>query len=401
MPVRERIRLGAFVPLPSHAGYHLIRISSSVIDLGKATENELAELTAACQKATFGVGGADVFDESYRKAGKMDLGKFAACFDVSGLLETISPDIMQGQNTDEDKFLKAEMYKLNVYGPGSFFKAHKDTPRSDDMIGSLVVIFPTTHAGGALTLEHAEKTWVFDSAADLASAATASLGYVAFYSDVTHAVEPVRAGYRVTLTYNLFLTDRRAGLATSQRHAPGFEPAFESALRTLLVTPAFLPAGGLLAYGLAHQYPFPAPPKLEYVQGKRAMPPSRLGPMLRLLKGNDARIRTGSEHIGLSTHVKVLYDSGENYDIDIAIDGKDSGKRVEETEDTQGENSEDPATAVGIPVHWVTKITNFNRVGSSYIAYGNDASIQHVYGNAALFVQVPAFGEGVRARKAE
>ncbi|KAJ7253769.1 hypothetical protein B0H12DRAFT_986977, partial [Mycena haematopus] len=271
------------------------------IDLGKAIDEDLAELTAACQKATLGVGGADILDESYRKAGKMDLGKFAPSFDVSGLLETVAPEIMQGQNADEDKFLKAEMYKLNVYGPGSFFKAHKDTPRSEDMIGSLVVVFPTTHAGGALTLEHNGKTWVFDSAAELASAPhTPSLAYVAFYSDVTHAVELVQTWYRVTLTYNLFLADRRTaqGPGHGQRHVPVPEQAFERALRTLLASPTFLPAGGFLAYGLTHQYPLPAPPKLD-----------RLGSVLRLLKGSDARIRTISERVGLVTHVKVLYES--------------------------------------------------------------------------------------------
>jgi hypothetical protein len=32
------------------------------------------------------------------------------------------------------------------------------------------------------------------------------------------------------------------------------------------------------------------------------------------------------------------------------------------------------------------------------MVYGNDASIEHVYGNAAIFVTIPAFGEGLRAQ---
>src|ERR1700761_9424078 len=95
-------------------------------------------------------------------------------------------------------------------GPGSFFKAHKDTPRSDDMIGSLVIVFPTAHEGGALTLSHGKNTWVFDSAAELAahgrgSESKPAVAYIAFFGDVTHAVEEVR------LTYNLFLADHTAG----------------------------------------------------------------------------------------------------------------------------------------------------------------------------------------------
>ncbi|KAJ7488394.1 hypothetical protein FB451DRAFT_1167828 [Mycena latifolia] len=37
-----------------------------------------------------------------------------------------------------------------------------------------------------------------------------------------------------------------------------------------------------------------------------------------------------------------------------------------------------------IPVHWVTRITETNRVRSPFIAYGNEASLGHIYGNAAL-----------------
>ncbi|KAJ7468267.1 hypothetical protein B0H11DRAFT_2305835 [Mycena galericulata] len=449
------------------------------IDLGQATEAELAALTTACQKATFGMGAVDVLDESYRKAGKLDLSKFAARFDVAGLLETITPDILAGQsNTDgEDKFLRAEMYKLNVYGssnplsspcPGSFFKSHKDTPRAEDMIGSLVVVFPTAHAGGELTLEHAGATWTFDSAAELSAAGTGSpaFAYVAFYSDVTHAVEPVRSGYRVTLTYNLFLADRSANphlTVTQQRHVPAPEAAFEEALRALLADASFLPAGGLLAYGLAHQYPIPGPAKPpswekgswvkgSWVQGRPQLPPTRLGRLLHLLKGADARIRTVAQRLGLPTAVQVLYDTSENYEYEEAVrKGRDvladdvlnmehvnesngmslqeeivkmgvvvqrPPKRAkelreernkkkyyrpedcppEEEEEQVGEITPTPADADAIPVHWVTRITALNRVGSTYVRYGNEADIKNVYGNAALFVRVPAFGEGTMAQ---
>jgi hypothetical protein len=103
-------------------------------------------------------------DLSYRKAGKMDVTDFMSRFDADrlGLSEFVRGQLLEG---DEDlKGLKTELYKLNVYGQfhllhnirvsshakgkDSFFKSHKDTPRSVDMIGSLVVIFPTPHQGG-------------------------------------------------------------------------------------------------------------------------------------------------------------------------------------------------------------------------------------------------------------
>ncbi|KAJ7118021.1 hypothetical protein C8R43DRAFT_1241993 [Mycena crocata] len=231
----------------------------------KASAEDLKHLATACQQATFGVAQQDILDETYRKAGKMDLDKFAARLDVvaSGLLDAITPDMLQGQSQDTEKVIRAEMYKLDVYGEFS----RKDTPRGDTMIGSLVVVFPTAHEGGELTLEHGATTWTFDSPAELTKIApTPALAYVAFYSDVTHAVEPVRTGYRVTLTYNLFLADRVGSSllivpGPAHRVIPAPEQAFEDALCSLLASLTFLPAGSLLAYGLAHQYPMPAPPE--------------------------------------------------------------------------------------------------------------------------------------------
>ncbi|KAJ7291409.1 hypothetical protein C8J57DRAFT_1272748, partial [Mycena rebaudengoi] len=91
---------------------------------------------------------------------RIDLGNATAAR-LRHLLRIISPDILQGQNTEADNYVRAEIYKFN------------DTPRREDMIGSLVVIFPTAHAGGALTLEHDGTAWTFDSATQLAAAISA------------------------------------------------------------------------------------------------------------------------------------------------------------------------------------------------------------------------------------
>ncbi|EEB89677.1 hypothetical protein MPER_12198, partial [Moniliophthora perniciosa FA553] len=76
---------------------------------------------------------------------------FAPPFDLAstGILQQVQKDLV-----DHDKALKrhvrAELYKLNVYDEGAFFKPHKDTPRAQNMFGSLVIIFPTQHKGEAL-----------------------------------------------------------------------------------------------------------------------------------------------------------------------------------------------------------------------------------------------------------
>ena len=79
-------------------------------------------------------------DTSYRNAVKLDPKYFTTSFQVADtpiLLNTMAmvPNV-QG--------IGAELYKLNIYSAGGFFnKAHVDTPRSDQMFGSLVVCLPT------------------------------------------------------------------------------------------------------------------------------------------------------------------------------------------------------------------------------------------------------------------
>jgi len=75
------------------------------------------------------------------------------------------------------------------------------------MFGSLVVVFPTNHEGGALVLRQDDKEWVFDSGKELSEQTKPSIGYVAFYSDVEDEVALVQSGHRVTLTYNLYIDD--------------------------------------------------------------------------------------------------------------------------------------------------------------------------------------------------
>lgn len=59
----------------------------------------------------------NVYDESYRKARKMDASDFAAKFDpeASGLLDLIWPDFLS-DGGDANKRVICELYKLNVYG---------------------------------------------------------------------------------------------------------------------------------------------------------------------------------------------------------------------------------------------------------------------------------------------
>jgi hypothetical protein len=92
---------------------------------------------------------------------------------------------------------------IHRLGKGAFFKAHKDTPRGEQMFGSLVLVLPAEHKGGELVLRSKKDEFVFDAASILSDRLN-HIAYVAFYSDVDHEVREVLEGHRVTITYNLY-----------------------------------------------------------------------------------------------------------------------------------------------------------------------------------------------------
>lgn len=105
--------------------------------------------------------------------------------------------------------LKAELHSMLVYAPGQFFLPHQDSEKDDAMVASLVVTLPTSFKGGALVVEHGGETATYRSTKK-------SLSFVAFYADCRHQIQPVKSGYRIVLTYNLFLRGETATAATTE-----------------------------------------------------------------------------------------------------------------------------------------------------------------------------------------
>jgi hypothetical protein len=78
-------------------------------------EPQIAELGAACTKASFGRGTETVLDETVRKTGKLDFGDFSWSMKVRDhIAESIRANLMP--LAEEGDELRFELYKLNVYG---------------------------------------------------------------------------------------------------------------------------------------------------------------------------------------------------------------------------------------------------------------------------------------------
>ncbi|KAG9308531.1 hypothetical protein JVU11DRAFT_11875 [Chiua virens] len=257
------------------------------LDLAHATTEELEALSQACEPATFGLNNKDVLDETYRKAGKLDLDEFATLFDPRslGIHDVIERDLLA-----TDQAVEFELYKLNVYGKDGFFKAHQDTPRGDSMFGSLVVVLPAPHQGGQLSLRLGDNHWITDFTDLFAAATESSVCFVAFFSDVEHQVLPVTSGHRVTLTYNLHFRSRNI---TPRVLSGPFHDKLKATLIELVNDMETLPNGGYLGVGLCHQYAYDDTKPIDSVLDK--------------LKGADAVLANVCTELGLPYVLRLLY----------------------------------------------------------------------------------------------
>jgi hypothetical protein len=85
--------------------------------LESGTQGNLERLIQDMAPATFGLGGKDVLDESYRKAAKMDPSQFSSTFNpyelgiVDAVAQALLPSLRHSKQT---RGVRAELYKLNV-----------------------------------------------------------------------------------------------------------------------------------------------------------------------------------------------------------------------------------------------------------------------------------------------
>jgi hypothetical protein len=122
------------------------------------------------------------------------------------------------------------------------------------------------------------------------------------------------------------------------------------------------------------------------------------------LKGGDLALFRAAEHTGLSPKLGIVYDTDGNgtylmfkvwsggYEVEnwrsTLVDYSDGeqiglGEDDEDDEDLLEEN----------PLYWVVPQTYRNKFGTNYISYGNSASLDSVYADLVLILQVPPANE--------
>ncbi|KAJ1709359.1 hypothetical protein G4B11_001652 [Aspergillus flavus] len=261
-------------------------------DAEDARPEMLQQLIASCGPASFGRGQETVMDLSYRKAGKLDPENFATSFHPAefGIIETIEKVLLPGivgeaANRLGSRKIYAELYKLNIYsGPSGLFRSHVDTPRSQSQIGSLVVCLPARFKGGNLLVRHQDREANFDWAAG----SETTIQWAAFYSDCEHEIKTITEGDRITLTYNLYVSNRADSVFQSIMD-PKSLPLY-GWVKDRLMKPGFLDDDGVLGIFCSHSYP--------HTSNTTAYD------LPRGLKGSDMVLYSIFQSLGL--HVQVL-----------------------------------------------------------------------------------------------
>lgn len=138
-----------------------------------------------------------------------------------------------------------EAYKLLIYEEGSFFAAHRDTEKIPNMFATMVVNLPSAHEGGELIISHAGQSQRYS----FADSSLFASDFVAFYADCYHEVKPVTSGYRLSLIYNLAITNRKRQPDLAQQL--GVIADVEQAIQSWKETPDASP---ILTYLLDHSY---------------------------------------------------------------------------------------------------------------------------------------------------
>ena len=134
--------------------------------------------------------------------------------------------------------LTAKLTDVIVYKKGDKFTRHKDTPRTADLVGTLVVGLPIAHTGGAFVVDDGNDKQKFD----WGKATAGSLPWVALFSDVDHEIEQVKSGARVTLVYSLHRTDQPRSDAGAKKRQDIVKRA-TSALSDQRTWPVLIPCG--------------------------------------------------------------------------------------------------------------------------------------------------------------
>ena len=159
----------------------------------------LETLIARSSQAKFGLREHTLLDKSVRDCQELAADQLHVGYgdDVIDVLKTMQRDL----GLPEDATLSIHLHNLLVYGPGQFFKSHQDSEKINRMVATCVMVLPSAHIGGTLTISHMNDK----HACVTQTIKPSTIKCITFYADCDHEVLEVQQGHRVSLTFNVVL----------------------------------------------------------------------------------------------------------------------------------------------------------------------------------------------------
>ncbi|OBS19613.1 hypothetical protein FPOA_11338 [Fusarium poae] len=162
-------------------------------------KDDAQTIKSVCRQAPFGHGDKTLVDTSVCNTWELDASKFELGNpEWLNFFDKMVQDTAVGLGLNE---VLAKPHKLLLYEPGSFFKPHKDSEKEQGMVGTLIICLPSQHEGGDVHLSFGSQFKHFSTA----PASKFDLTSISWFSDVTHEVTKLTSGYRLVLTYKLFI----------------------------------------------------------------------------------------------------------------------------------------------------------------------------------------------------
>lgn len=381
-------------------------------------KNELKALLEHCKPAPFGDGKNTRYDRNVRDA--LQLKAEGGGFSIEGFdpeSAGILKEIQQELVPHDPNPISAELYTVNVYGDGGHFAPHKDTPRGKDMFGTLVVCLPSRFRAGNLVLSHRGVVQSCDWGSAVEKQETPNqLHWAAFFGDVDHQIERIWSGARVTLTY--LLRRGESGAPTPSVTGEDLAPRIQAAWLGLLADKARLPNGGILGYPCCHLYHQDT--RFQSEQRPIDLQSSTM------LKGRDHLVAATSLQVGLKVSFNpYMFENcaDETWQLDRFPTSKEKSKL--------GRQVDSSALEKALPIHassekegdfgvtwlepppssdgsaWQSKEDRDPELPAAahlhscdycpWGYFGNESSEVDLYTFAALHIEIPKFGQGLRA----
>jgi hypothetical protein len=263
--------------------------------------------------------------------------------------------------------VRVEPYKINIYGPGDRFAAHRDTPEAG-LVGTFLVAlggWGNPCDGGGLVVHDVGGCHRWDGAA----------GWAAFHPFLLHEVEPVADGARMTVAFKVFAEGGIGG-----HEEPAFDERLmnEAADRIALCQNEFGQVGVLLSFAYSlNCTALCGRDLLLYRILERFGTVASIPVAVHVDASNRAQ---GSFFWAADAHVYGL--SPEN--LARLLDGDDDAKAATGSDDP-------PAPIPFIPMDRGFCIYNASRAGSEWTGnYAEPANVDTLYVHRALVVTARA-----------